>query len=71
MTKADRAARALGKSSAELLEINVDMGGFQQPQMMRAMSMGAEMASSKMDAPVAAPGQSDITLTVSARAMLK
>ncbi|MCB9996574.1 MAG: SIMPL domain-containing protein [Rhodospirillales bacterium] len=69
--KADRAAKALGKSSSDLREVNVDMGGgFPQPQpMMRGMAMSAEMA--PMAAPVASPGESTITLTVSARAMLK
>ena len=67
--KAERAAKALGKTEAALLEVNIDMGGGYSPQpMMRSMAMG-EMA--QMDMPVAAPGQSTITLTVSARAILK
>lgn len=70
--KADRAAKALGKSSADLLEVNVDSGGYYpQPMMMSArMEMdGASMG--KMAAPVAAPGQTEITMTVSAKALLK
>lgn len=68
--KAQRAAKALGKGKADLLEVNVDMGGY-HPQPMHTMAMGAEMGMARMDAPVADPGESDITLTVSARAMLK
>lgn len=68
--KAERTAKALGKSSAELLQVNVDNGGFYpQPVMMRGMAkmeMAADMAS-----PVAQSGESDITLTVSAQALLK
>lgn len=71
--KADRTAKALGKSTSELKQINVDMGGYYpQPYMARggavmdAMAMKAEVA-----APVAAPGESEITLTVNAQALLK
>lgn len=68
--KAKRAAAALGKSEAGLLEVDVSMDGGHYPQpVMRAMAMGAERA--QMNAPVAAPGESEVTLTVSARAMLK
>ncbi len=69
--KADRTAKALGKGGAELKMINVDMGGYYpQPVMMRAeaMNMAADM---KMAAPVAAPGESEVTLSVSAQALLK
>lgn len=68
--KAERAAKALGKTSADLLEVNIDMGGGYSPQpMMRTMAMDSGAA--KMSAPVAEPGQSTVNLTVSARAMLK
>lgn len=72
MAKADRTAKAIGKSKSELLQINVDMGGYYpQPQMMRS-DMAYEGAAMKtMAAPVAAPGESQITLTVSAQALLK
>ncbi len=70
-SKAQRAARALGKSKAELLEVNVDMGGYYPQPGMQAMTMGAEMGAVRMDAPVAEPGESDISMTVSAKAMLK
>jgi predicted secreted protein len=71
--KAGRAAKALGKSDASLLEVNVDAGGYYpQPMMMSAMAdMGGSARMEKMAAPVAAPGQTEITMTVSARALLK
>jgi predicted secreted protein len=71
--KAERIAKALGKSKADLLNVNVDMGGYYpQPMMARAEMMSMDGAAApKMDAPVAAPGQSDITLTVSATARIK
>ncbi|GJL84282.1 MAG: hypothetical protein DHS20C02_00570 [Micavibrio sp.] len=72
-SKAERTAKALGKSKADLLQVNVDMGGghYAQPQMMRTMAHAEMAMDSKMAAPVAAPGQSNITLTVSAQALLK
>ena len=72
-TKAQRAAKALEKSSSDLLEINLNSNGggrhypVAQPMMMKSMSV-AEMS---MDAPVAQGGESVITLTVSARAILR
>jgi len=68
--KAERTAKALGKSKSELRSINIDTGGYNPQPMMRAMAMdSAESAS--VSTPVAAPGESDITLTVSATALLK
>lgn len=69
--RAERAAKALGKGSMALIEINVDAADniIQPYQMMRGMAMSG--AAEKMAAPVAEPGQSEITLTVSARALLK
>lgn len=70
-TRADRAAKAMGKTKMELIEISVDSSDSVTPYpMMRAMTMEAS-GSAKMDAPSAEPGLSDITLTVSARALLK
>jgi predicted secreted protein len=71
--KAQRASKALGKKEAELVEVNVDTAYPQYPAPMMAR---AEMAmdagsSAKMATPVASPGESEITLTVSARAILK
>lgn len=71
-TKAERTAKALGKKKSDLLNVNVDVGGYSpQPVMYSRMSMKAEMAQSDMAAPVAASGQSDITLTVTAQAMIE
>lgn len=71
-TKAARTAKALGKTKADLLQINVDSGGgYARPQMMRAMAMDSGMAEMSMAAPVAAPGESQVTLTVSAQALVK
>jgi predicted secreted protein len=70
--KAARAAKALGKANAELLEVNVDNGGYYpQPVMMNAMAADSSVRMEKMAAPVAAPGQTEITMTVSAKALLK
>ncbi len=69
--KAERAAKALGKKEAELVEVSVDTAYPNYPMPMMAR---AEMAMDKgagYSAPVASPGDSEITLTVSARAVLK
>ena len=70
--KAERAAKALGKKEVEMLEINVDNGGyFPQPYARNMMAMDAGMAKAEMAAPVAEPGQSEINMTVTARVLLK
>jgi predicted secreted protein len=69
-TKADRAAKALGKSSAELLQIQIDGGNFYAPVMMRSMAADSRMEG-VMAPPVAAAGESEVTLSVSAQALLK
>lgn len=70
--RADRAAKALGKSSAELRDVNVNSGGIPyQPMMARGAMMMDSMVSEKMAAPVAAAGDTTITLNVNARAILK
>ncbi len=71
-TRADRAAKALKKSGAELREVNTQ--GMDMPVMPMARSyakMEMAVASDAMAAPVAAAGETTITLTVSARAILK
>lgn len=67
--RAERAARALGKNKTELVEISIDSGmpDYPRPMMMNMKSMDA---AESMPAPVAEPGQSEITLTVTARALL-
>lgn len=71
-TKAERTAKALGKTKADLLNVNVDTGGYYPQPMMMARAGGMEVAMDKaMAAPVAAAGQSDITLSVTAQALIK
>ena len=69
--RAQRAATALGKSSAELKEINTQ-GHYNPPQpvyaRMESMSMAAD---SKMAAPVASPGETTLNMTVNAKALLR
>lgn len=69
--RAERAAKAMGKGQAEMVEITVDAADNMIPAfpVMRAMAMGD--AKMEMAAPVAEPGLADITLTVSARVLLK
>lgn len=69
--RAEDAASALGKGKAELVEVSIDGSpNFMAPQYrMSAMPMAAEAA---MDyaAPVAEPGETTISVSVSARAIL-
>lgn len=68
--RADRAAEALGKKSADLVEVNVQGGG-DAPMLHRSMmAMESAPASQKMATPVARPGQSTVSLSVDARALL-
>ena len=70
--RAQRAAKALGKSKAELKEINTQ-GNYRPPQPVYARGqMMMEMAAdAKMAAPVASPGETTITMNVSAKALLR
>lgn len=69
--KAERAAKGLGKSSAELVQVDVDNteDNFQPPIMARAMMANAKEAS--FDAPVAAASETTVALTVKVRAVVK
>jgi predicted secreted protein len=70
--RADRAAKALGKSTAELRDVNVQGGGLPYQPRYNSRVMEMDMAqSAAMSAPVAASGESTITLSVSARVLLK
>lgn len=70
--RADRAAKALDKSTAELRDVNVQGGGVpHQPMYARGAMISDAMEGMAMAAPVAEAGESTITLTVSARAILK
>lgn len=70
--KADLVAKTLGKSKADLVEVNVDSGGPVYP-MAKTMMARAEagMVADAMAAPVAEAGETDVSLSVSARALIK
>lgn len=71
-TRANRAAKALGKSTAELREVNTQgTSGGHRPRKTYARGMAMMESDMAMTAPVAASGETTITLTVSARALLK
>jgi predicted secreted protein len=73
--RAKRVGRALGKNNVDIVEINVDAhGGFQpQPVYARAakmeMLMSADAAS--MAEPVAESGETTVSMTINARAIIK
>ena len=70
--RANRAAAALGKSGADLRDVNVNSSGIPyQPQMRGNMAMMEASSAKSMAAPVAAAGETTITLNVNARAILK
>ena len=70
--KAEVVAKALGKSKAELVDVNVDSGGPVMPMYKTMMARGEAMAmDAAMPAPVAEAGETDLSLTVSARALIK
>lgn len=68
-TKAERVASALGKAEVSFQEISVGGSG-NRPRPMRMMA-SAEGMKADMAAPVADPGESDITLNVSAKVLIK
>ncbi|MEM7680151.1 MAG: SIMPL domain-containing protein [Pseudomonadota bacterium] len=71
--RAERAAKALGKSGADLIEVNVSGGHIPSPVSMYR-GVHAEMAmmkSADVAAPVARAGETTLNLTVSAKALLK
>ena len=69
--RANRAAAALGKTGAALRDVSVQSDNMPYPQPYLARSMKMESAAMDMAAPVAEAGETTITLTVSARAILK
>lgn len=71
-TRAERAAKALGKTQTDLVDVNVDSSNSMSPPypVMRAMAMSSD-SMEKMATPTAEAGETEITLTVSARALLK
>jgi predicted secreted protein len=71
LKKAGRAAKALGKSQIEVVQINIDSNNYvPYPGPVQMMSMDRNYAG-KTAAPVAAPGMSQITMTVSANVLIK
>jgi len=66
--KADETARLMGKSSAALLEVSLDNSQNVMSRH-RAMPMAAA-ESADFSAPVAEPGKTTVSITVSARALL-
>ncbi|MFT6285304.1 MAG: putative secreted protein [Alcanivorax sp.] len=70
--RAQRAAVALGKKTAELKEINTQDNNMPRPpsyQRGAVMAMAGESAD--MAAPAASPGETTISMTVSAKALLR
>lgn len=66
--RADTTAESLGKARAELVEVSLDGSpnfAFRDPGMAMAMRGAADMA-----LPVATPGETTVSMTVSARAVL-
>lgn len=71
MKKSKRVAKALGKNAIKVVNINVDADASRPyPVMQYAMRMGS-VAKDEMNSPVAEPGQSQISMTVSATIMIK
>jgi predicted secreted protein len=74
MNRAKRVAKALGKSQVDLVEINVDAGGGYRPKPIYARAAKMEMmasADSSMPAPTAEAGETTVTMSVNARAIIK
>lgn len=69
--KAKIAADALGKSGYDLTDVNLDMGGAAPSPMYAVRSMAKMEMAADMAAPVADAGETSVSLTVSARALLK
>jgi predicted secreted protein len=71
-SKADLISKTLGKSGYDIIEVNIDGSYIPQPQpVMMMKAANAEMVSDSMSAPVAAPGESDVSVTVSTKIQLK
>ena len=71
-TKADLAAKALGKSGFDIVEVNVDGANPIQPMPVMYKAARMEMASDAgMAAPVAQAGEQTVSLSITARIVLK
>lgn len=69
--RADRVAKALGKSSAEIRELNTSSQSYMPQAKHYARAEMAMMAADSMAAPVAAAGEDTISMTVNGRAIIK
>lgn len=71
--KAKVVAETLGKSKVDLVDVNVDAGGPITPMYKNMMARGemAMAADASMPPPVAEAGETDVSLTVSARALIQ
>ena len=68
-SRAERVADSLGKGTAQLVEVSIDGNqGFFAPRMM--MAEARAMDASAMNVPVAEPGETQVNVMVSARALL-
>ncbi len=72
-SKAKVVAETLGKSKVDLVDVNVDTGGPVVPmyKTMRMEAMAMDAGAAAMPPPVAEAGETDVSLTVSARALIK
>lgn len=69
--KAERAAKALGKSDVDIALVNVDANTSIGQPMMMMKARGMAMDSMEMAAPTAEAGESEVTLTVTVQAVAK
>lgn len=72
--RAMRVAKALGKSDVDIVEINVDSNNYHpRPVYHRAakMEMMAMSADASMPAPTAEAGETNVSMTINARAIIK
>lgn len=70
--KAALVAKTLGKTGYEIADLTIDNSYVPQPPVaMMSMARGGRMEKSDMAAPVAAPSEDDVSLSVSARVVLK
>jgi predicted secreted protein len=71
-TKAGLVAKTLNKTNFEIIEVNIDGSYIPQPQpVMMMKAERADMAGMAMSAPVAAPSETDVMVSVTARVLLK
>ncbi|MGB0719289.1 MAG: SIMPL domain-containing protein [Bdellovibrionales bacterium] len=69
--RAQRAAKALGKSTATLKDIDTQGNYAPEPRATLNSANFSMMASKEMAAPVASPGETTLSMTVNAKALLR